>query len=199
MNLLAHAILSPDDPGILVGNLTADWIKGRARLEMPAELRAGFELHRRIDSFTDTHPHAAACAELLDPQWGRYSPVLVDIFFDHLLAQAWQDHCVCDRKLFILCVYAALRDRVNLLPPRAQYAAHMMMADDWLSCYATLDGIGLSLTRISSRLNHGIELAPAVRDFVSHRAAFEQAFTDFFPQLQRHVAEALPAAVHLPA
>src|SRR5690348_2335198 len=38
MNLLAHTLLSPPSPPILVGNLTADWVKGRARLALPAAL-----------------------------------------------------------------------------------------------------------------------------------------------------------------
>ncbi len=65
MNLLAHALLSPADPGILIGNLTADWIKGRARNALPRDLRAGIALHRQIDAFTDTHALVEQCSELL--------------------------------------------------------------------------------------------------------------------------------------
>jgi acyl carrier protein phosphodiesterase len=56
MNLLAHALLSPPNPAILVGNMTADWVKGKARHALPAEIRIGMQLHQAIDVFTDTHP-----------------------------------------------------------------------------------------------------------------------------------------------
>ena len=51
MNLLAHALLSPDVPAVMVGNLTADWVKGRARQVLPAGVRRGMVLHGRIDEF----------------------------------------------------------------------------------------------------------------------------------------------------
>ena len=88
---------------------------------------------------------------------------------------------------------------LQALPPdaagaaeRAQWAVHALLADDWLTLYASLDGMALALTRLSARLNmrgHGIELAPAVADFADHRAAFHQAFHEFFPQLRRHVEQ----------
>jgi acyl carrier protein phosphodiesterase len=189
MNLLAHALLSPPHapPGVLVGNLTADWVKGRARHDLPEDLRAGVALHRRIDAFTDTHPLVDHCSALFEPAWGRYSPVLVDVFFDHVLSVEWERHAAEAREPFIARTYAALRAHVHLLPPRAQYGAHALLADDWFSCYATLDGIALSLSRMSKRLDHGIELAPAVRDFAAHRDAFHRVFEEFFPQHRRHV------------
>jgi acyl carrier protein phosphodiesterase len=175
---------------MLFGNLTADWVKGRARQALPLGIRQGMELHQRIDRFTDVHPLVEQCATLLEERWGRYSPVLVDVFFDHVLSVDWLEHASCERAVVIDCAYAAVRRHYQLLPERAQFAAHALLADDWLSCYATLDGIALSLTRMSARLNmrgHEIELAPAVWDFASHRAQFHEAFREFFPQLRRHV------------
>ena len=187
MNLLSHAVLSPPVPGILVGNLTADWVKGRARHGLPEALKRGVELHRRIDAFTDMHPVVERCAGMLEGNWGRYSPVLVDIFFDHVLSSTWGQHCDVPREMFIDQTYAALREHVHVLPERAQYASHALLADDWFRCYATLEGIGLSLSRMSKRLGHGVELAPSVQDYVVHEAGFREAFEEFFPQLRRHV------------
>jgi acyl carrier protein phosphodiesterase len=191
MNLLAHALLSPPQPAILVGNLTADWVKGKARHTLPEDIRLGMHLHQAIDSFTDTHPLVEHCCSLLSEKWERYSPVLVDIFFDHILSIHWPRYCTLPRDRFIARIYAVLRAHHHLLPPRAQYAASALLADDWLSTYATLDGIALSLSRLSTRLQHGIELAPAVADLRVHQLAFEDAFHRFFPDLQKHVESRL--------
>ena len=194
MNLLAHALLSPDDPGVLAGNLTADWIKGRARQALPAALRRGMELHQRIDAFTDAHPLVDYCSTLLEPAWGRYAPILVDVLFDHILSVDWPRCCDLPRSVLIARAYAALRAHQPHLPEQAQYAVNLLLADDWLTCYATLDGIALSFTRMSARLNargHNIQLAPAVADFAAHRVAFHRAFHEFFPQLRRHVEPAM--------
>ena len=192
MNLLAHAFLSPDEPAVMVGNLTADWVKGRARLALPEGVRRGMALHQRIDAFTDAHPLVEHCAALLEPKWGRYSPVLVDLLFDHVLSVDWGWWSGRARAELIAAAYTALRGHLHVLPERAQWAVHALLADDWLTLYASLDGMALALTRLSARLNmrgHGIELAPAVADFADHRAAFHQAFHEFFPQLRRHVEQ----------
>jgi acyl carrier protein phosphodiesterase len=187
MNLLAHALLSPADPLVLVGNLTADWVKGRARRALPEGMQAGMELHGRIDAFTDTHPIVVACGELLAPAWGRYSPVLVDVLFDHVLSVQWERWCGRPRERVIAEAYAALRAHLHVLPPFAHWAANALLADDWFSCYATLDGIAACLTRMSARLNargHDIELAAAVSDFRRQEGAFHDAFREFFPALR---------------
>jgi acyl carrier protein phosphodiesterase len=187
MNLLAHAILSPAQPEIMVGNLTADWVKGKARHALPPQFRQGVELHRRIDGFTDAHPLVEHCTTMFDGRWGRYSPVLVDILFDHVLSVGWGRYSDVPRERFIEETYAALRAHLHVLPARAQYGANALLADDWFTCYATLDGIALSLSRLSKRLSHGVELAPAVQDFVEHQEPFTRAFHEFFPQLRKHV------------
>jgi acyl carrier protein phosphodiesterase len=198
MNLLAHALLSPPNPAILFGNLTADWVKGRARLALPPEIQTGMRLHQQIDRFTDTHPLPAACADLLEPNWGRYSPVLVDLFFDHVLSVDWRLCNPHPRPDLIQNAYAALRRHEHLLQERPRWAVQAMLADDWLSSYDSLGGISLALTRMSARLNargHGIELAPAIADFARHREAFHAAFHKFLPQLRRYLETTASLAV----
>jgi len=198
MNLLAHALLSPEEPEVLFGNLTADWVKGRARLALPAGVRRGMALHQVIDGFTDTHAVVERCAGLLEPAWGRYAPILVDVLFDHVLSVDWAAYCGEAREAVIARSYAALKAHREVLPERARYAAEMLLADDWLSCYATLDGMALSFTRMSARLQargHEVELAPAVEDFRRHREAFHAGLREFWPELrgrvERHAAEAV--------
>ena len=56
MNFLAHAYLSFGQEEILVGNLVADFIKGKELRQFSEDIQIGILLHREIDSFTDTHP-----------------------------------------------------------------------------------------------------------------------------------------------
>jgi acyl carrier protein phosphodiesterase len=151
-------------------------------------MQAGLELHGRIDRFADAHPGMHMAAAALEERWGRYSPVLADVFFDHILAAAWSEHSRIPLPAFTRRVYDVLLSTTTLLPERATHAVCAMIADDWLTSYATLDGMRLALTRMSARLRHGIELAPAVDDFHHARPVFERAFASLFPALRRHVA-----------
>lgn len=197
MNFLAHAHLSPPIPAVLLGNMVADFVRGRARLALPPEMQVGIALHRHIDAYTDTHPQVLHCAALLEPRWGRYSVVLVDIFFDYVLAKHWGEHSVVRLGDFIPGVYDVLWSHREMLPERARLATGAMVWDDWLSSYARISGIRLALKRLTQRLRHDIDLAPAVEDLEAHLPALEQAFAVFFPQLKQSLrAEGIASSLY---
>ena len=50
-----HAWLAGDAPADRIGGLIGDFVKGHCRAICP-DIAAGVELHRRIDSFVETHP-----------------------------------------------------------------------------------------------------------------------------------------------
>lgn len=184
MNLLAHAYLSPPEGDVRVGNVVADWVKGRARHALPPGMQEGFVLHRQIDDFADTHPAMERAAGALSGRWGRYAPVLADVLFDHVLAARWGDFSTVELPAFTARLYGQLQLARPRLPGLANHAICAMTADDWLTAYASLDGMRLALTRMSARLRHGIELAPAVDDFCACRPLFEEAFDDLFAGLR---------------
>lgn len=188
MNFLAHTLLSGSSPEVTVGNLCADFIKGRARRALPAGMQAGFALHQRIDFVTDTHPAVAAAAALIEPRWGRYAPVLLDVYFDHLLAADFAQYHAEPLERYASATYDLLRRHRHLLPPHAQLATDYMVRQDWLGSYATHAGIALAFARMSRRLKHGIDLAPAIDDLAAHHAAIAGHFTLFWPEL--HAAAA---------
>jgi acyl carrier protein phosphodiesterase len=87
MNFLAHFTLSFRKPELLYGQFIADAIKGKNVENYRGLERLGIELHRLIDSTTDT---SEACQELrkeLRPHIGLFSPVAIDMYLDHVLAR----------------------------------------------------------------------------------------------------------------
>ena len=89
MNYLAHVYLSGTDQDLSIGNFIADHVKGKAYLDYPDSIQRGILLHRKIDHFTDSHPLFKKNVSLLFPQYRHYSRVIVDMFFDHVLAVHW--------------------------------------------------------------------------------------------------------------
>ena len=83
MNYLAHVYLSGDDKHLAIGNFIADKVKGKQFLQYPQTIQNGILLHRKIDSFTDSHPLFKKNVTLLFPIHRHYSRVIVDLFFDH--------------------------------------------------------------------------------------------------------------------
>ena len=80
------------------------------------DVLAGARLHRRVDAFTDTHPVFARSRALFRDGHGRYSAILTDLFYDHVLARDW--HRYHDQPLdrFIDQAHAALAEGFVLMP-----------------------------------------------------------------------------------
>ena len=84
MNYLAHLYLSGNNADLLLGNFIADHLKGADRKRIyPEAIKRGIALHRRIDTFTDAHPVVAESKVRVREQFGKYAPVIVDVFYDH--------------------------------------------------------------------------------------------------------------------
>jgi hypothetical protein len=48
-------------------------------------------MHRTIDAFSDRHPAVHRRKRILTSEYGRLSGVIVDVFYDHVLARRWAE------------------------------------------------------------------------------------------------------------
>jgi acyl carrier protein phosphodiesterase len=189
MNLLAHALLSGESSGRVVGGLAADVIRGPVSGDLPGDVAEGIRLHRRVDLFTDAHPVTARSRGRLREKWGRYSGILVDLAYDYCLAQSWAVYGREPMGDFVRRIYEYLPNYSAVLPSLAvEYFTHMIR-EDWLTSYGRWDGIGVALQRISSRLRRGGDLSPAVQDLRGVEPALREDFGEFFPSLVRYADE----------
>ena len=188
MNLLAHALLSGDSPGRVVGGVVADVIRGPVPEELPADVAEGVRLHRRIDIFTDAHPVTARSRGRLRSKWGRYSGILVDLVYDYCLVRLWPRFAPGGLPEFVRGVYGALADRAPVLPDLTVRYSRVMAREDWLTSYGRWDGQRVALERISTRLRRRVELAAAVADLQALEAELLGDFEEFFPDVAAHAA-----------
>jgi acyl carrier protein phosphodiesterase len=182
MNLLAHALLSGDEPGMIVGGVLADWIKGPVD-RLPGGLVDGIRLHRRIDAFTDAHPQTAVSRGRLRERWGRYSGILVDLAYDVCLARTWDRFGRGRMGDFIQSTYSVLRGSMSGLPSPASDVARHMISQDWLTAYGRWDGVSTALGRITRRLRRPVDLTGAVEDLERLEPELIGDFVGFYPDL----------------
>ncbi len=195
MNYLAHAFLSQQSPEAILGALLGDFVKGEVGSEYPTTVRDAILLHRRIDRYTDAHPLHRACCAMISPPRRLFAPVLVDMFYDHFLARHWADYHPLPLTQFAQQVYAVLLAHQAELPPRLQWVAPRMAADDWLSAYAQVPGIEAALDGIARRLGRyrrAAALHGAIDELTLHYVDFERHFRDYFPQLIAHTQTLTP-------
>ncbi|MRH99577.1 DUF479 domain-containing protein [Kriegella sp. EG-1] len=184
MNFLAHIYLSFGDDEISIGNFIADSIRGNKYKHLPVRIQKGIMLHRKIDSYTDSHVIPKISSKRLHKNYSHYSMVIVDIFYDHFLAKNWARYSDEPLEVFADRFYDLLEDNFELLPHGVQHMMPHMITDNWLYNYSKLEGIEKVLNGVNRRTKNKSKMNFAILDLEEHYEDFEKEFTDFFEELR---------------
>lgn len=183
MNFLAHIYLSSDNELLTIGNFAGDGVRGKDYTRFPVAMQAGIQLHREIDTFTDAHPIVRKSTKRLHKNYGHYSGVIVDIFYDHFLAKNWKKYSDVPLAEYIDDFYDSLIKNLQHLPERFKKLAPIMVEGNWLLSYAKIDGIQLVLNGINKRTKGRSKMNEATKELKEYYEAFETDFTHFFNDL----------------
>lgn len=190
MNYLAHLLLAEHSDEGLLGALLGDFVAGSAFEAWPAIVRREILIHRRIDGFTDRHPQVLALKATFPEGQRRYAGILIDVYFDHLLARDWPRHADPPLHDFSQRAYRVLAEAAAELPPRLAAIAPLMASGDWLGSYRHRDNVDRAVTRIARRLSRGGEgLVACLPTLRQHEAEAEAGFEAFFPEVRAFVEE----------
>lgn len=180
MNFLAHALLAGDADADRIGGLMGDFVKGFLPAGLPPALASGVALHRAIDSFADRHPAFIKSRSRVSTTRRRVSGVLVDLFYDHLLARDWPDYGPGTLESYTLQLYASLDDFSGDLPEKAREIGDLMRRNDWLCAYRNVAAVGQAIDRMSIyRLRRANPLAGGIEEFLADADGFEADFRRF--------------------
>ena len=188
MNHLAHTLLAGDDELLQLGGLMGDFVHGQPDPDLPAGLVAGIRLHRAIDVYTDSHPEVAAARSLLPAPFRRYGGILLDMWFDHLLARQWSRFGEDDLDAFSDRVRDLLAINEDLVPERMRGFVGYLDANRLPAAYREVSVIGNALRGMSRRLKRANPLGDALPALVARHAPLQACFDAFFPAL-RNFAE----------
>ena len=191
MNYLAHIFLSGENPNVMIGNFMADSIKGSKHDFYPPEIQKGILLHRQIDTTTDAHPAFRKSTKRLHKNYGHYSGIIVDIFYDHFLAKNWADYSTIPLADYIQSFYKLLSDNTELLPHNIQKMAPIMMEGNWLLIYADLEGIDRVLGGMNRRTKNKSGMDKAGQELRKYYSLFEADFKVVMKDLQKLSSEFL--------
>lgn len=188
MNFLFHMLLSGGDDQLLVGNFMGDFVKGPLlHGRFPERVRQGVELHRRIDSFAERHPLFRRSRGRIDPAYGRYRGILVDMFYDHLLVNDWErwaDESFAD---FLLRSRHVVETHLHAIPA-AMLPLLPVIFDELLPSYGTVGGIARALTRLSRRVGRVNPLSGGERELVRLHGELQADFRGFTAEIINYVS-----------
>ncbi len=186
MNLLAHAYLSNNCTETTIGNLIADFVKGKLDNQYTHNITNGIKLHRKIDSYTDTHEIVLNCKKLFSKERRRFAGIIIDITFDHFLANKWDEYSCENLNEFAHRVYAILIGNMKIIPTSMHRIIPHMTENNWFVSYRNIDVIERAINSISYRLKKPNSIIGSIDEVKDNYQQLETAFDDFFPQLQTY-------------
>ena len=188
MNHLAHALLAGNDEDLQLGGLLGDFVHGpAASLPFAPPVVRGIRLHRAIDVYTDAHPEVLAAKALLPSPYRRYAGILLDMWFDHLLAREFSRWSTQPLASFSDRLRGLLHRQEDHLPPNLRRFSRYMDAHDLPAGYADPAKLERALAGIGQRLTRANPLATALPVLIAHEVSLQPHFEAFFPALQSHV------------
>lgn len=187
MNLLAHLYLSPNNTEIMLGNFFADHIKGNKMKHYSEDIQKGVFLHRAIDTFTDTHDVVKISKRRLNKRYGHYGGVIIDVFYDHFLAQKWQSYSQIPLDIYTSSIYQLLEENKSILPEKTKELLPYIIKYNWLFSYQYTSAIGDVLKGLDRRTKGISKMSLATEDLEIHRESLEKDFEVFFEDLIQFV------------
>ena len=188
MNYLAHAYFSFGDPELLLGNLIADFVKGKQKYEYPLPVRRGIDLHLSIDQFTDKHSATRCIKEIFYKDYGRYGGAFADIVYDHFLAldtSVFPENALWG---FSQWVYSELDRSQERLPDKFTRMYPYMKKDNWLYHYGEKWAIQRSFKGLVHRAAYITDSETAYLLFEKEYATIKDCYISFLPDLKKALA-----------
>lgn len=189
MNYLAHLALSNGIEEILVGNMIEDFITGRIEHPRNAfltpELIVGVKLHRKIDSFTDSHAIVKACNGIFHESVGKYASIVTDILFDHFLIKNWSAFYDLPLEEYCEQVYTILPKYHAFYPPPLQRVINSMVSYKWLLNYERDWGILKAYQSVNTKIRKPNFLDASISDFHKNYDYLNKQFMTFYPLLKQ--------------
>jgi acyl carrier protein phosphodiesterase len=175
--------------------MISDFVKGKAQYDYPAAIHKGIVLHRRIDAFTDTHAAVAEAKKVFQPHYRLYSGAMIDIVFDHFLANDKNEFTDASLHAFTLGVYQTLESYTSDLPPRFVSMFPYMKSENWLYRYKNREGIASSLRGLVRRSSFLTDHETAIAIFNKEHERLQECYENFFPDVKNYTKDQLEEIV----
>jgi acyl carrier protein phosphodiesterase len=173
----------------MLGGIVTDFARPAEIAALMPEVQDGVRLHRLIDSFTDSHPVVRASVARIASEYHWFSGIVIDIYYDHILARDWGRYSLERLASFAARAYATLVPYLPQIPHAAADFIAWMVEDDRLVRYATAEGIEDTLARLSRRITsriprNPVQLETAMPLLLEKDADLAADFHAFYPELR---------------
>jgi acyl carrier protein phosphodiesterase len=180
LNFLGHIYFSGSIPEYQVYNLFGDFVKGNKFLHYSPQIQESILLHRKIDSFVDTHPVVYELKMKLFSHLPKVAGIAIDIYFDHILAKNWNQFSSVTLNDYLKRLYEYVnRNDFSYLSEEFEIFIKRLAKYDWISYYPSLDGLNKACQGVSRRISFDNELKNGLHVFLMCEKEIEQTFWEY--------------------
>ncbi len=97
-------------------------------------MKNGLETHKKIDSFTDSHPIISISKARLREK-GLLKSIVIDITYDYFLTKNWDIFCTIPIETFTKNFYTQASERLEHLPLNAKTSVNHLIQYNLLNAY----------------------------------------------------------------
>lgn len=187
MNYLAHLHIAEHTGTSFLGNFLGDFVKGDPEGKFNQKVVKGIRLHRFVDSYTDSHSLVRSVKPLFKKELRRFSPIALDMFWDHCLAKHWAvfhgdslTDFSAQAQIFIANETSEL---AKPLPVQFDEISQRVWQGNWFEHYREIDNIEFALQRISSRRPRVAPLADTFSTLSDNYQKLSATFFDLYPEV----------------
>ncbi|BCZ45743.1 ACP phosphodiesterase [Clostridium gelidum] len=182
MNYLAHIYLSDNSEENMLGNFLGDFVNKALENEFEYSIKQGIFMHKKLDTFTDSHPDFLRSRKRISSTNRRLGGVLIDIFYDHFLAKNWHDYSLIALEEYTDDFYNILKKFSYCLPNKLINRMPFIIEENWLLSYRDIIGIERTVERIAKRFSDTRHpLAKPIDELINNYESLESDFKSFYP------------------
>ncbi|OOM07489.1 ACP phosphodiesterase [Clostridium saccharobutylicum] len=190
MNYLAHIYLSDNSEKNMLGNFLGDFVNKSLENEFEYSIRQGIFMHKKLDTFTDSHPDFLNSRKRISEINRRLSGVLIDIFYDHFLAKNWYEYSSISLEEYSENFYNILKRFSYCLPDKLIKRMPFIIEENWLVSYRNISGIEITVERIAKRFsNTKHPLINPIDELINNYESLENDFKCFYPHAIEYANE----------
>ncbi|MFK8076066.1 MAG: ACP phosphodiesterase [Granulosicoccus sp.] len=191
MNFLAHSLLGFDDSSLVAGQFCGDFVRGRDLSRFPAGIERGIRLHRYLDRYADTYEPLLRSRQAMTDLPRRFSGIVVDVLFDHFLANHWEQVSDVSLSEHAQNVHSSLRFHEPILPDSLKRFMDALEEHDILINNRFLPSIEYTLLRLSKRSPKFSPLAMNQMQLKVLTESLHDSFVGFYPKLNQAAVDYL--------
>lgn len=181
MNYLAHIYLAENNDESRLGNFLGDFVNKSLENNYNPAIRDGIYMHRRLDSFTDSHPVFLDSKKRISSVNRFFAAVLIDIFYDHFLTKNWSEYSEVPLEEYADNFYSLLKRYSYCLTDKLTRRMPYMIGENWLLSYREIAGIKTPLDRIAMRFSKSRhQLINPIDELINNYEGLEKDFKSFF-------------------